>query len=131
MATQYLKFKGPCKWAKVYRPDDYQQYSICLYLDEENKEKYLKSGMRMQLREDEDGSFVQFKRAVSKLIKGQAVELGKPKTIDKAEKDFEDLIGNGSVVEVTVDVYDSMKGKGHTLRQVKVLEHVVYERKED
>lgn len=131
MATKYFKFTGPCKWAKVTKPDDkYNVYSINVYLNDEMLAKYAKSGMQMQIKEDEDGSYVAFRRPVQKIIKGELVELGPPRVSYKGG-DLENLIGNGSIVEVDVAVYDSLKGKGHTLQEVKVKELVIYERPTD
>lgn len=129
MATQYLKFKGPCKWAKVFKPDPkYNNYQIVVYLDDKTKEDYKKSGIQVQIKEDDDGEYVVFRRPAMKLIKGEAVNLGPPVVEDKNSVAMTDAVGNGSLVEVTVDVYDTMKGKGHTLRAVRVLDHVKYER---
>ena len=129
MATQYLRFKGPCKWAKVFKPDSkYNLYSINLYLDAKTKADYQKSGIQVGIKTDDDGDYVIFRRPHAKIIKGKMAELGPPRVEDKDLQPFEGSIGNGSIVEVTVDVYDSVKGKGHTLRNVKVLEHVAYEK---
>lgn len=129
MATQYVKLVGPAKWAKLIKPDDkYQVYSINLYLDEVALEKYKKSGMQMALKEDDDGTYVAFRRPVQKIIKGDLVKLGPPKVTDSKGNEVTDLIGNGSIVEVDVAVYDSIKGKGHTLQAVRVKELVKYER---
>ena len=131
MSTQYLKFKGPCKWARVFKPDEkFNRFSVEVYLDEVNLDKYLKSGIRVQIKEDDDGKYVRFSRPMNKMIKGQAVELGAPE-VTQGKVKMEETIGNGSIVEVTVDVYETVKGKGHTLRKVDVLEHVVYEKQID
>lgn len=129
MATQYLRFKGPCKWAKVFKPDSkYNLYSINLYLNAETKAAYEKSGIQVGIKSDEDGEYVVFRRPAAKIIKSKMVELGAPRVEDRDLQPFTDTIGNGSIVEVTVDVYDTIKGKGHTLRGVKVLDHVAYEK---
>lgn len=128
MATRYFKFVGPCKWAKVTKPDDkYNVYSINLYLNDAMLAKYKESGIQVGVKEDDDGTYVVFRRPVQKIIKGELVELGPPK-VDYNGKPLENFIGNGSVVEVDVAVYDSLKGKGHTLQSVRVKELVVYER---
>jgi hypothetical protein len=132
MATQYLKFKGPCKWAQVYKQDDkYNNYKIQLYLNAETKAAYIKSGIQVGIKTDEDGEYVVFRRPHAKLIKGDVANLGPPKVEDKDRNPFTQTIGNGSIVEVDVSVYDTIKGKGHTLNAVKVIDHVEYVRQAD
>lgn len=131
MATKYVKFVGPAKWAKVYKPDDkYNVYSINLYLDAKTKESYIKSGIQGKIKEDEDGEFVSFRRPASKIIKGDLVNLGPPKVLSKDKSEFDEIIGNGSIVECDVSVYDTIKGKGHTLNAVRVIDHKEYHRDE-
>lgn len=129
MATKYFKFKGPAKWAQVYKPDEkYNNYKIQVYLDEKNKAEYIKSGIQVEIKKDEDGEYVVFRRPHAKLIKTEAVTLGPPKVEDKDRQPFTSTIGNGSLVEVDVSVYDTIKGRGHTLNAVKVIDHVEYVR---
>ncbi len=132
MPTKYYKFTGPCKWAKVHLPDKtYNVYSIQVYLDEENLAKYKESGIQGRVKEDQDGTYVSFRRLPVKLIKGDVVELGPPQVEDAQRNKLLDPIGNGSIVTVDVAVYDTVKGKGHTLQRVHVNELVKYERKDD
>lgn len=121
MPTSYHKFSGPCKWAKVHRPDDkYNVYSIQVYLDQEQQAKLKDTGIQIQPKEDIDGVYYTFRRPVVKVIKGKLVELGPPKV------NTEKIVGNGSTVTVDISVYDTIKGKGHTLNEVKVTNLVEY-----
>ena len=133
MATKYIKFTGPCKWAKTRKPDEkYNVYSINVYLDEATKDLYLKSGIQGKIKSDDDGEFVSFRRPVSKIIKGDLVQLGAPKVYTKDKKEAQDtMIGNGSLVECDVAVYDTIKGKGHTLQGVRILDLVEYAKPQD
>lgn len=132
MATKYYKFKGPCKWAKLHTPDQkYNNYQINVYLDDEGIKQLKDSGLQLSLKTDEDGSFVTFRRPQQKIIKGQLVDLGKPRVEDKDRKPLEALVGNGSMVTVDVSVYDTLKGKGHTMMGVQVTDLVIYERSTD
>lgn len=131
MATTYLKFTGPCKWAKILNPDKkYNNYQIQVYLDKVTKEAYQKSGIQVQIKNDDDGEYVTFRRPVQKIIKGQLVDLGKPRLVDKNDAPTEVLVGNGSIVQVTVAVYDTVKGRGHTLMEVRIIDLVKYEGKD-
>lgn len=134
MSTAYHYFTGTCKWAKLAEPDEYKgqkKYKINLYLDKAGLRKLNESEARLTVRQDDDGKYVTFSRAVSKLIKDELVEQGPPwvlQEVEGEEKDFEDptKIGNGSTVTCKVAVYDTKMGKGHTLEAVKVETLVEY-----
>lgn len=123
MATKTFYFSGTCKWAKLNKPDTkYNNFGIDLYLDEKSWDAFKKSELQLKVKKDDDGSFVSFKRPVSKLIKGELVDFGKPEMLDAGGQpmDNEILVGNGSEVTCKVVVYDSAKGKGHRLEAVRV-----------
>jgi hypothetical protein len=123
MPTQYLKFSGKCKWAKVRKPDDkYDNFSIQLYMDDKSWETFEVAGLSLIPKEDEDGQYVTFRRPNKKLIKNDVVEFGPPEVVGA-----EGLIGNGSEVTLDVVVYDTIKGKGHRLNRVTVNNLVKYE----
>lgn len=130
MAAKYWFFTGKCKWAKVDQPDrKYGSYQINLYPDKASLVKFKETGLRLEIKKDDDGEFVRFRRDPEKLLEGMDE---KPvKLIFDTEtgkyKPFDQNIGNGSLVEVKVQVYDSAKGKGHRLEAVAVHELVPYE----
>jgi hypothetical protein len=127
--TQIYKYKGTCKWAKVYRPDEkYDSYSIVLYLDKQSLKQYLKNGHQGEVKEDEDGQFVTLRRKKEVPTKKGPWILGPPEVVNIDREEFTELIGNGSIVEVTVSTYESRGGMGTRLESVRVLEHVRYER---
>jgi hypothetical protein len=134
MSTAYYKFTGKCKWAKLAEPDDFKgqkKYKINLYLDKAGLRQLNESEARLQVRTDDDGKYVTFSRAETKLIKEETKEQGPPwvlQVVDGEEVDFDDprRIGNGSTVTVKIAVYDTRMGKGHTLEAVRVDELVEY-----
>jgi hypothetical protein len=125
-------YKGKCKWARVYKPDqEYDTYGIVVYPDKAGLKQYVKAGHQGEIREDDDGQYVTFRRKANVLIrngakKGTVWDKGPPKIVDADGETFDRLIGNGSMVEVTVEVYDTNKGLGTSLERVRVLEHVEY-----
>lgn len=123
MASKVFYFSGKCKWAKLAKPDaKYSNFGIDVYLDAKSWDAFKKSDLQLKVKKDDDGSYVSFKRPVSKLIKGELVEFGPVETLDAEGDALPDgtLVGNGSDVTCKVVVYDSMKGKGHRLEAVRV-----------
>lgn len=145
MPTTYHKFTGKAKWAKVYDPEEFRgsvNWKIDVYLDKEQLKKRLDAGIQSKVYEDEDGTYVTFKRPKTKLIKNKLNEFSGPKITDNdgvvveykksADGSTWDrvgtpvLIGNGSEVEVDVAVYDTAMGKGQRLESVKILDLITY-----
>ena len=123
MSTKYIYLRGPVKWAQVRKPDEkYQNYKVNVYLDEASKKVFNEAGLRLEAKQDEDGTYWTFRRPVEKLIKGEVVKFGPPKLLNADNTDFPDdaLIGNGSDITVKIAVYDSIKGKAHRLETVRV-----------
>lgn len=137
MATAIHYWSGKCKWAKVYQPDQtYGNYTLDFYPDDPSE--IPASGLKLEPKTDEDGTFFRIRRPKEKLIKDELVVFGKPKvflnlgTVDEngipQVEPFDKLIGNGSRVTIKVAVYDAGKFKGHRLESVRVDEHVPYEK---
>lgn len=127
MATKYYYLSGTAKWAKLRKPDDkYNNFQCPLYLDKKSLELYKTLGLGLKVREDDEGTFVTFKRPVSKMIKNEVVEFGPPKVLNADNTEFDGLVGNGSEVTVKISVYDTMKGPGHRLETVRVEKLVEY-----
>lgn len=132
MATKFYKFKGKAAWAKVVVPDESEygvNWTIDMYLDKDNWALLKSSGVRLgeiknPVFQGENG--VKFKRPTEKVIKGDMAKFDPPKVTGPDDKPFDELIGNGSIVEVVVAVYETRAGKGHRLESVKVLEHTPY-----
>lgn len=127
MATKYYYLSGKCKWAKLRKPDDkYNNFQLPLYLDKKSLELYNTLGLGLKVREDDEGTFVTFKRPVAKMIKTELVEFGPPKVLNADNTEFDGLVGNGSEVTAKISVYDTFKGPGHRLETVRVEKLVEY-----
>ena len=139
MATKYKKFTGKANWAKLFdfNMDDYQgskRYAVDLYLDADEQKLYEESGIQLQPIKNNtdypDRTGYRFKCLQKQLIKDEVVIFGAPTVTDVNGDPFEELIGNGSMMEINVSVFDTKNGKGHRLLSAKVLEHVEYHRSE-
>jgi hypothetical protein len=132
MASKFWFFTGMAKWCKLDKPDErYGFYGLDLYLDKPSMKRFKESGLNLKIHKNDDGEYVRFRRDPEKL-RDQDPE--KPRKLifeDGEYKPFDGLIGNGSFVEVKVQVYDSQKGKGHRLDAVAVHELVPYGQEED
>lgn len=147
--SKNIVFTGKAYWARVYEGnhDEYggkEFYKVTIAFDDESWMKFNKSGMTLKVKPvEEDGEDgVTFKRDVhpktGKDKKGKAYSLGggTPRVVDADGDEFTDLIGNGSEVEVLVNVYTVSNGplkgkKGHRLEAIKIINHVQYEPSED
>lgn len=131
MASSYYYLSGKAKWAKLFKPDEkYKNWQIQVYLDDASMKTYDESGMTMQKKRDDDGTFVTFRRPEAKVIKDELVKFDPPSVLDTDGNKLDQLVGNGSDVTVKVIVYDTMKGKGHRLEAVKVNKLVPYVKQE-
>lgn len=147
MATETFKFTGKAKWAKIYEPEEFRgaiNWKIDLYQDAKNLKLRKEAGIQSKVYEDEEGKFVNFRRAKTKLIKGKLNEFHPPFVYDKdynvlvsyvKNEDGTDwvrvgtpvLIGNGSEVEITVSVYDAgAMGKGQRLDSIRIIDLIEY-----
>lgn len=131
MASSYYYLSGKAKWAKLFKPDDkYKNWQIQVYMDDPSMKIFDESGMTMQKKQDEDGTFVTFRRPEAKVIRDELVKFNPPEVLDAEGNKLDKLVGNGSEVTVKVIVYDTMKGKGHRLEAVKVNKLVEYVKQE-
>lgn len=134
MSTKYINLTGTTKWVNgayggLFEPDPkYGNFVVRLYPDPASWDKFKKSGLRLEPKTDEDGDYVQFRRAEQKLMKKELVNFGRPKVFFKEGVEPTRNIGNGSTIEVNVAVYDTREGKGHRLESVKVIELVEFNR---
>lgn len=119
-----------CKWAKVREPDEkFENYQVPLYLDDKSWNAFKDSGCQLRIKEDDDGKYVTFRRSVRDW---NGEELGPPEILIQDQetgsyKLYPDgLIGNGSIVTVRVDVFDTRNGKGHRLNRVGIDKLVEY-----
>lgn len=129
MASKYYYLSGKAKWARLFTPDDkYKNYKIDLALDDTSKQTFVESGMTMQAKQQDDGTYITFRRPEAKLIKNELVKFDPPTVTDASGNKVESLVGNGSDVTIKVVVYDTVKGKGHRLEAVRVDNLIPYEK---
>ena len=129
MSTGFYYFSGKVNWAKVRKPDDYDRYTLDLYMDEKSWPLFEESGLNLKRRENDDGeTFVKLSRPIEKEIKGNTVEYGPPEVLDAEGNELPEdvLIGNGSDIICKVAVYDTRAGMGHRLESIKVIDLVEY-----
>ena len=128
MSTHY--FNGPCKWAKLSKPDEkYQKYSIEVLLDMDQytalkATKVKNNGKPGELGTPDAGKmWVTFRRKQ---------EDGAPSVVDTNGNSISDIIGNGSEVTVKFEVDSFVSKKWGTvvrskLESVRVDKLVVYD----
>lgn len=128
--SYYLK--GEARYAKVYKPvdkykkDEGKEWAIDVKLDAASEDILKESGC--QLRKSKDGAgFYTFRRPQQKLIKDTMVTFEAPNVVDKDNNPMTADIGNGSIVTIKVEIYNTRMGVGHTLEAVRVEELVPYE----
>jgi len=135
-----------------------ENYKIAFYpLDEKEWDKFKATGLELKIKDDTDGvsgKFVTFRRPTKKLIKDDLVIFTPPEITGLVNVSYEDENGNkirsynkadklkikrvGNVVElgngteaiVNFCVYDTVKGKGHRLESIRVLQLVEFERED-
>lgn len=135
MTSQTIRLSGTCKWARLFDKDDkYDCWSLQLYPDEASQKVFDNSGLKLKVKEDEDGLNFQLRRKPEVKFTDETKQLNPPKvvTAEGTEMDPDEVrsIGNGSTVVCTVEIYNTKKyGMGHRLNAVRVMDHVVYEPK--
>src|SRR5712664_1029966 len=106
MASQEEFLDGKGKWCKVYRPNQYDKWSVDLYMDTENVEKFKALKVKNHLKKDEDGYYATFSRPIERNIRGKKMGMNPPSVIDKEGQPMVDThIGNGSDLTVKLEVY--------------------------
>ena len=155
MASKYLKFRGFSGYAMMYKPDEFmdKKYWKISFYPETSKvlDEMQAKGIRLKVYEDDGaksgltGKYLVIKRETEKKFKGVPTPFHPPEIFDKDnnpvityDKDTFDrkgdpvLIGNGSLVEVTVVVYDAPPyGKGTRLESVRIIDLIHYEPPEE
>lgn len=147
MGTRKVKLTGYAYWAKVFEENrdltGYEdalkdiggQCTIDVALDAEQMDKLKRSKSMLKGRpsdEHEGHTVVRFRRKWQEEYGG-----GAPKVVkaDGTNWDYDEdgFIGNGSLVEVLLNVYDTSRKNivGTRLEKVKVVEHKVYNPDED
>lgn len=109
MAQTKVNFQGKAKWIKLFRPNDYGKWSLDLYLDEAQVQKFRDLKVKTHLRKDDDGYYVSFSRPVEKAIRGKMTAMQPPIVTVMHEGKEEPLlnvnISNGSDVTISCEYY--------------------------
>lgn len=116
METKFPTFKGKCKWCRVFQPNKWRKWSLDLYLDNEQVEKFKALETMNHVKKDDDGYFVTLSRPVEKESRfGKKVGFNPPVVVDKDGNNFPPTpIGNGSDLTCTLEHYsykDPSSGK--------------------
>jgi hypothetical protein len=136
MAIQTISLTGKIMWPKhLFVYDDgfnNEYYKAQIIPDEESMGKFKASGIRTKVTEVKESGepLLTLKRNNKSFTfeSGDSIGGGAPSVVDKEGNVWPEKvgIGNGSVVELTVEVYDTRNGKGHRLEQVRVLDYIPY-----
>ena len=136
--SELVILEGTSKWAKVFESNRDpggtdsngnvypEATTIELILDQDELKKLSTAYPRVKPKIGDDGMFVKIRRQWSNPIADRG---GAPRVTD-AEGNLMDgsvLIGDGSKVQVVVEVYPTKHGGAMRLAAVKVLELVEYE----
>lgn len=127
---ELVYFKGICKWVKHMQPDfkfePDGKWSMCLYLEGEELEKFrklaAKTGIKNQLKLDDDGWFITLSRKCSFEIRGKKVGREPPKVFRVAEDGTDrelpitEMVGNGSTGVAKCVLWGSKNFPGKNLR---------------
>lgn len=158
MASKWISVKGIARWAKVYTPDAFmgaENYKIDFApIDALEQKKLDDSGIQLTAKKnDEDGlDYIRLRRPVKKVFSDEVTFFAPPEISGKVTVQYQDEngdrlrqykkgdkinrvgdpveIGNGSTVIANICVYDTVKGKGHRLEGLTVLDLVEYKRDE-
>lgn len=127
------EYTGKVKWAKVYEHNrnEWNKNTVNFYPgSKKDRDQLSEFKFRANPKVDEDGEifWILNRRNPDPYAPG-------PLEILKDGKPFDKLIGNGSTVKVTIEVYpfDNKfgKGHGHRLNRVEVVDWVEYVRPEN
>ena len=148
-STKTYTFRGQTAWAKIYEPDDFRgvkKWKIPLYVDAETKKEIKDAGIQLRFKLDDgeksgvQGEYCMFSRA-TEVNYGNGTEFLNPPVVLDSEGEvvveYSDdgdrigdpvMIGNGSEVELTVEVYPTRNfGNGQRLVSVKIIDLIEYD----
>jgi hypothetical protein len=130
MAAVYLQ--GKAKWARLATPDQWGNWKVNLYLNDESKGIFNGLGVKNTLKRDEDGDYIVLRRPTQKVVKGKVMGYAPPTVVDKSGAPADGMaIGNGSDITVKLEYYSYKspqgdQGKAIRLAGVKVDNLVPY-----
>lgn len=147
MPTTNVYIKGKLSWVRPDRPDPWGNFKATIHPDSESLEKIRElcnQGLKNQIKKDEDGYFVTFRRPSQKLIKGKVqaftpVEILNGMTEKLPDGSYPPLrdvaVGNGSDGIIKLQVYEHKtpsggKAKAARLESIRI-DNLIPFKKED
>lgn len=138
MASSFVTLKGELWYARTDTPETdpwgNTNYKVTLYPDKESLSNIMElqtQGIKNNLKKDDKGYYITYKRPHEKKMKGKNVELGQPRVLNADGTSLSDFIGNGSKGEVKLEIYEyafqGRKSKAARLDSIKVNELIPYE----
>ena len=154
MKTKYETYRGTVEWCHIYKPDDFKGKRFWklnfLPASQEVYDQMREDGVQAKLKLDGDtirkfrpGAGMTIRRDCEKEFSDTVRKFAPPYVKDKDGKflvKYEDgerigeiiLIGNGSEVEMDVEIYDAGQyGTGTRLLGLTLLDLIVYEKPEE
>ena len=132
MATTHYILNGKMNWLHhlFLKDEKYNKYSVDFYPTKESWKTFNKIGLELKVRTNEttNEEYVRFSRKHDQLIKDAVVTFGPPTVFDDKGDVLDAIgtIGNGTGGMVKVEVYQSAKGLGHRLMEVKLTDIVEF-----
>src|ERR1700685_2141305 len=100
---------GKSRWTFTRKLDQNGEWSMNLYPDPAGLEiinQLIKDGIKNQLKKDDDGYYIRFRRHPQKQGKdGRVIQFDPPETLNAEGTICTDIIGDGSDVSVRLEVY--------------------------
>lgn len=125
MATKNSNLSGIVKFCRLQTPDkEYNKYSLSLYMTAGSFAKFSKLGLDLTVREDTKSGekYVIFRRNPDDLDFNKN-PIGRPIVLMANGNSIPDNdVPDGSRVTISIQAYDTKKGKGHRLNAVIVHE---------
>lgn len=155
MSTKWLTVRGVVRWTKVYEPDAFmgaENWKVDFApLNAQERKKWDDTGIQLKFRKEDDGlEYTRLRRPVKKVFSDEVTFFAPPEITGAVSVQYQDEngerirqykkgdkvnrvgepveIGNGSEVLVNVCYYDTVKGKGHRLESINVLNLVEFVR---
>lgn len=133
-STEFAYIKGKASWIFLKNVSDFSDWRITLHLDAEQVNKVLDlqtQGVKNQLKKDDDGYYVRFRRPTEIKFKDKITGLERtiamkpPEVViinDQGEPEiFDGFIGAGSDVEVKLEVYQHGTPGGGKAKAARLL----------
>lgn len=109
MATEFIKLKGKASWAKTKQPNQWDKWVVTLHPltpDLELIRDMQAKGLKNVIKKDEDGYFTSFNRPTKRVRGNTTVTMDPPTVLNSDGSVFDGMIGNGSDVTITLEVYE-------------------------